>query len=89
MEKFFEALLILPLCAAVGILLYRFAVNKSAHSMPERFTAITMGLGFLAGAVSKAVENPVHWIILLYVFGAYLCYIAVLFSFPGKEEQYE
>ena len=89
MEHFLEALLILPLCAAAGILLYRFATNKSTHRMPERFAAITMGLGFLAGIVTEAIENPVPWIFLMCVFGAYLCYTAVLFSFPEKEGEHE
>ena len=89
MELFLEALMILSLCIAVGIMLYRFAANKTVHRKLDRVTVITMGLGFLAGAICRASEEPVAWTFVLYVIGAYLCYTAALFSFPEKEGKHE
>ena len=86
MEIFFEAVMVSAMCVAVGILLCRFAANKSIHLKRDRFTVITMGIGFVFGGICKALIDPIPWILGLYIVGALLCYCAAVFSFPGKEE---
>ncbi|MBQ8546644.1 MAG: hypothetical protein IJ437_06875 [Clostridia bacterium] len=65
----------------------RFANERLAHMKLNRSIVITMGVGFVIGAVSKAISAPVKWTFVLYIIGAYLAYTAVLFSFPniGRE----
>lgn len=89
MELVFEVLMILSLCIAAGIQLYRFAVGKTVHTAVERAAVITMGLGFVMGTAWKLMEQPMSWLFVLYLLGAFLCYSAVLFSFPGKEGRHE
>lgn len=86
MEIFFEAVMVSAMCVAVGILLYRFAANKAIHLKRDRFTVITMGIGFAFGGICKTLIDPIPWIFALYIVGALLCYCAAVFSFPGKEE---
>lgn len=88
MENVMEALMVIAMCFAVGIMLYRFAANKGIHRAMDRITVITIGVGFIIGSISKARIYPVPQIFGLYVLGAWLCYIAAIFSFPGKEGQH-
>ena len=89
MKSIMEALMILCLCAAVGIMLYRFLKGRSVHKAMDRSAVITIGIGFIAGAVTKAIADPVEWTFVLYISGAMLCYTATLLSFPEKEEKHE
>ena len=89
MELVFEAFMMLSLCIAAGIQLYRFAVGKTVHTAVERTAVITIGLGFVLGTAWKLMEQPMLWLFVLYLLGAFLCYTATLFSFPGKEGQHE
>lgn len=86
MEIFFEAVMVSAMCVAVGILLCRFAANKSIHLKRDRFTVITMGIGFAFGGICEALIDPIPCIFGLYIVGALLCYCAAVFSFRGKEE---
>ena len=85
MENVMEALMVIFLCIAAGIILCRFASNKSVHKKMDRFTVIMIGIGFILGGTCKALMDPIPWIFGLYVVGAWLCYSAVVFSCPSKE----
>lgn len=87
METVFEAIMVVSLCAAVGLLLHRFATNKAVHLKLDRFTVITIGIGFIIGGIGKALMDPIPWVFGLYIVGAWLCYTAAVFSFPTKEEK--
>lgn len=87
MDNVMEALMVVSLCIAVGILLYRFTVHKAARKIIDRFTVIAIGGGFILGVARKALMDPIPWVIVMYIVGAWLCYFAVLFSFSGKEGQ--
>ena len=82
MELIFEGIMLLCLCSAMGIMLCRFAREKSIHVKLDRTIVITMGVGFVVGAISKMFSPQVEWTLVLYVIGAYLSYTATLFSFP-------
>lgn len=87
MENLLEVVMVVSMCLAVGILLYRFSVNKSAHRGLDQVVVITMGVGFLFGMAGKAMLTPVPWEAGLYLGGVWLCYTAILFSIPEKEEK--
>ena len=80
-----HVLLLLALCVAVGIMIYRFAQKKAKNVLLERLALLTLGIGFLAGGLYQVISAPTNWIFILYILGVYLCYTAMLFSFPGKE----
>lgn len=82
-----EGCMIVSLCVAVAILLYGFIRHKGRCAVWERVCVITIGLGFLMGAISKAMCQVVPWTFVLYLAGADLCYTAALFSFPGKQNE--
>lgn len=82
MELIFEGIMLLCLCSATAIMLCRFAREKSIHVKLDRAIVITMGIGFVIGAISKMLSPQVECTLILYVIGAYLSYTATLFSFP-------
>ncbi len=85
METMLEACMIGCLCVAVAILLHRFMTHKSPCALWERCCVITIGIGFVIGAISKILCDSLPWTFVLYVVGAVLCYTAALFSFPEKQ----
>lgn len=87
METVFEGIMLTLFCFAAVILIFRFAKNKSKNLKLDRAIAITMDIGFVAGAIRKLIVAPAEWTFALYVICAYLFYIAVLLSFPnlGKD----
>ena len=82
MENIFEGIMLICLCLGVAVMLCRFSRGRSVHIKLDRVIVITMGIGFVLGAVAKAISSPVEWTFALYVIGAYLSYTATLFSFP-------
>lgn len=84
METFLEGAMAISLCVAAGIMLYRFAANKCVHRRLDRLTVITIGLGFAFGVAEKVLDKSAPWIASFYIVGIWLCYTAVLFSFPDK-----
>lgn len=78
-------LLLLMLCLAVSIMIYRFAHDQAKKILFDRLAVLVLGIGFLAGGLYQVITAPTNWIFILYVLGVYLCYTAMLFSFPGKE----
>lgn len=82
MDNLLEGIMLCFLCLGVAVMIIRFARQKSAHPNAERAIAVTFGIGFVLGAIERAVIAPVEWTFALYVVGAYLSYTAVLFSFP-------
>ena len=87
MENVMEEVMVISLCIAVGVMLCRFAKDRSVHKKHDRFTVIAIGIGFVIGGIGKALMDPIPWIFGLYVMGAWLCYTAAVFSFPSKEER--
>ena len=87
MEAVMEALMVVCLCAAVGIMLYRFATNRCVHKGLDRLTVATIGIGFIFGGACKTLMDPIPWLFDLYIVGAWLCYSTFIFSLPCKEEQ--
>lgn len=85
MKNGIEALLIICLCAAVGVQVFRFAANKCVHRTMDRFGVIAVGIGFIWGGIRKAMMAPVPWVFVLYIIGAWLCWCAVVFSVPCRE----
>lgn len=84
MENFLEAVMVISLCFAVGIMLYGFATNKCVYRRLDRLTVITLGMGFVFGMAESVLSESAAWISSLYLVGIWLCYTAVLFSIPGK-----
>ena len=80
MEKAMEVLMLLCLYGAVWTILCRFANERSVHKNRDRFTVITIGAGFVFGAIGEAVVPPSEWSFALYVIGAWLSYTAVAAS---------
>lgn len=92
MENLFEAIMLCCLCVGMAVMIVRFARQKSVHLKLDRAIVITFGVGFVLGAIGKAVITPVEWTFALYVVGAYLSYTAAIFSFPkigGQQEVIE
>lgn len=85
METVLECITLLSFCIAVGSKLLRFAKNESKNRGMDRFTVITIGIGFVLGGVMRAMTEPVSWTFMLYIAGAVLCYTAALLSFPGTD----
>ena len=82
METVFECLMLLAFIAAMCVLIYRFAKNKSTNIKAERTVAWTMAVGFALGVVKELIFPPVRWILILYAIGAILAYTAAAFSYP-------
>lgn len=78
-----ENLMIGLFCCAVGVRLIQQIRRKTCADRCERFTLLTFGAGFLIGAIEKDCSGN-QWSAMLYGIGAYLAYIAVLFSWPSK-----
>ena len=89
MEDLFDAFILCCLCVGMAVMIVRFAKQKSVHITLDRFIVITFGVGFVLGAIGKAVIAPVEWTFALYVVGAYLSYTAAILSFPQFGEKNE
>ena len=89
MENLFDAFILCCLCVGMAVMIVRFAKQKSVHITLDRFIVITFGVGFVLGAIGKAVITPVEWTFALYVVGAYLSCTATIFSFPQFGEKNE
>ena len=89
MENLFDAFILCCLCVGMAVMIVRFAKQKSVHITLDRFIVITFGVGFVLGAIGKAVIAPVEWTFALYVVGAYLSYTAAILSFPQIGEKNE
>ena len=89
MENLFDAFILCCLCVGMAVMIVRFAKQKSFHITLDRFIVITFGVGFVLGAIGKAVIAPVEWTFALYVVGAYLSYTAAILSFPQFGEKNE
>ena len=89
MENLFDAFILCCLCVGLAVMIVRFAKQKSVHITLDRFIVITFGVGFVLGAIGKAVIAPVEWTFALYVVGAYLSYTAAILSFPQFGEKNE
>lgn len=83
MDTFFEIIMLLAFITAMLGLIYYFAQNKATSSFVGRCISVTMTIGFIIGAASKAVITPVKWTFVLYISGAIVSYTAILFSFPN------
>ncbi len=86
MENALEACMIVSLCMAVAVFMHRTVKGGIQCAAWERICIITIGIGFVIGAISKAASNVLPWTFVLYIAGADLCYTAALFSFPKKQE---
>ena len=89
MENLFDAFILCCLCVGMAVMIVRFAKQKSVHITLDRFIVITFGVGFVLGAIGKAVIAHVEWTFALYVVGAYLSYTAAILSFPQFGEKNE
>lgn len=85
MGKLFEIVMLLCFCFALAVMEFRFAKGKSTKPTLERLTVITMGVGFLIGAIAKAITSPADWIIVLYIFGIHQSYTATVFSVQSEK----
>lgn len=82
-----EVAILFLLCMAVGAEIVRLAQGRAKKPVHDRIALLVLGLAFLMGGILKAVAHPTSWVFVLYLLGVYLCYTAMLFSFPGKEVQ--
>ena len=55
MENLFEAIMLCCLCVGMAVMIVRFARQKSVHLKLDRAIVITFGVGFVLGAIGKAV----------------------------------
>lgn len=83
METLFEGFMLIAFIIGICSMIYCFALNKTMTPLLDRGISITMGVGFVIGAVNRAMTAPVKWTFVLYILGAMLSYTAILFSFPG------
>lgn len=69
--------------ALIGLPLY---YRKQIRDLNQTvfFTVATMGIGFLAGAVSKALSVPADWSIFLYLGGIILAMFDLLYLYALK-----
>ena len=60
-------------------------VHKNAHgTAAERFTAVSMGLGFLTYCISKAINGGSYTVLTLAALGFMLSYMAFVFTFSRE-----
>ena len=79
----FEKLIIGLFCCAVGARLIQHIRRKTCADGCERFTLFTIGVSSVIGIIGKCYSEN-QWSAMLYCMGAYLIYIAFLFSWPSK-----
>ena len=79
----FENLMIGAFCCAVGTRLAHHIRKKSFADYCERFTQITLGIGFILGLIwQNRLGNTLTT--MLCCTGAYLTYVTLVFSWPAK-----
>ena len=86
METLFECLMITAFCAAIAVQLAKHLRTHSYAGKGELGMLLTMGVGFVIGAVSKAFA-VVQWTVMLYVAGAVLSYAALLLVWSEKAKE--
>lgn len=78
-----ENLMIGSFCCGVGIRIVRHIRRKTFADWCERFTLLTLGVGFIIGMIGKwCGENRLTT--ALYCISAYITYVTLLFSWPPK-----
>ena len=79
----FENLMVVAFCCAIGTRLVHHIRKKSFADNCERFTLITLGIGFILGLIwQNRLGNTLTT--MLCCTGAYLTYVTLVFSWPTK-----
>lgn len=89
MDNLFECVMLTCICVAMVIMIVRVSKQRSSNIKLDRALVITFGIGFVFGAIGKAIVAPIEWTFALYVVGAYLAYTAAIFSFPKFGDENE
>lgn len=86
MEKLFEIVMLICFCAALFVMIVGLAKQNKPCSWFDRIKAITMGVGFLIGAIAKIVTDSADWSFIFYALGIDLAYTATIFAFRKNDE---
>lgn len=70
--------------AAVIIMIFKIVHNIKNNNLTERFTAITMGFGFLIYCILKAMSGGSWAAFILALLGFMLSYTAFVFTFSRE-----
>lgn len=76
-----EVLTCVMLDAAMLVLVFNLAYRRANGNKTERFISASMGLGFLACCISKAVSTGGYAVLVLAALGFMLSYSAFVFTF--------
>ena len=70
--------------AAVIIMIFKIVYNIKNDNLTERFTAITMGFGFLIYCILKVLSGGTRAAFILAALGFMLSYTAFVFTFSRE-----
>ena len=87
MEKVLEMLMAASFCVGLTFLIINQFKRKSRGTYVERFTTISMGLGFVAGTIWKITQGADLLAVLYGIGTALSCISAVLAFYKHKESR--
>lgn len=79
MQTRLECLMISAFCMAIAARLFSYIKQGARASRGEQLMLVTMGIGFVIGAVNAIYSAP-EWKVIFYTLGAMLSYTAMVFS---------
>ena len=86
MSTLFECLMVSAFCISIALQLCRYIRSGTKASKKEIFMLVTMGIGFIIGAIKTAFSSTV-WVIIFYGLGVMLTYSTVLFAASKDEDK--
>ena len=89
MSIFWKTAMLVFLLASLAGLVWAMCHEEKSPRFMQAVCFGGMGLGFLLGMTGKVLDDPRSCGFMLYMFGAYLCYNGVIFSFPRRREEKE
>lgn len=86
MSTLFECLMVSAFCISIALQLCRYIRSGTKASKKEIFMLVTMGIGFIVGAIKTAFSSTA-WVIIFYGLGVMLTYSTVLFATSKDEDK--
>lgn len=80
MEMILECLMLLAFIAATCMLIDRFLKKQSQNPAMDRIFAWTAAAGFTFGVIKELTASPVRWLLIPYLIGAAIAYVAAALS---------
>ncbi len=84
MSTLFECLMISSFCIAMAVQLLRHIRNKANSGRKEVFMLVTMGIGFIIGAI-RTIFITSSWLVIFYGIGALLTFSTLLIATSKKD----